>query len=90
MAAPVYVLGGYQTDFARNWTKESKHIVAMIREGVLGGLEATGLEPSTHLSPERLHALHGLCHPSSVPALRRGPGLRWPRQPPAVRDQRFR
>lgn len=46
MAAPIYVLGGYQTDFARNWTKESKHIVAMIREGVLGGLEATGLEPS--------------------------------------------
>ncbi|HSP98575.1 MAG TPA: acetyl-CoA acetyltransferase [Candidatus Dormibacteraeota bacterium] len=45
MAAPVYVLGGYQTDFARNWTKENKHIVAMIREGVLGGLEATGLEP---------------------------------------------
>jgi acetyl-CoA C-acetyltransferase len=45
MAAPVYVLGGYQTDFARNWTKESKHIVAMIREGVLGGLEATGIEP---------------------------------------------
>lgn len=45
MAAPIYVLGGYQTDFARNWTKESKHIVAMIREGVLGGLEATGLEP---------------------------------------------
>ena len=32
MAAPVYVLGGYQTDFARNWTKESKHIVAMMRE----------------------------------------------------------
>ncbi len=45
MAAPaVYVLGGYQTDFARNWTKESKHIVAMMREGVLGGLEATGLD----------------------------------------------
>ena len=21
----VYVLGGYQTDFARNWTKENKH-----------------------------------------------------------------
>ena len=42
MAPPVYVLGGYQTDFARNWTKESKHIVAMLREGVRGGLEATG------------------------------------------------
>src|ERR1700758_4034680 len=45
MAAPVYVLGGYQTDFARNWTKENKHIVAMLREAVLGGLEATGIEP---------------------------------------------
>ena len=45
MTAPIYVLGGFQTDFARNWTKENKHIVAMIREGVLGGLESTGLEP---------------------------------------------
>jgi acetyl-CoA C-acetyltransferase len=45
MAAPVYVLGGYQTDFARNWNKENKHIVAMLREAVRGGLEATGLEP---------------------------------------------
>lgn len=44
MAAPVYVLGGYQTDFARNWKKENKHIVAMIREAVEGGLEATGLD----------------------------------------------
>jgi acetyl-CoA C-acetyltransferase len=41
----VYVLGGYQTDFARNWTKESKHIVAMLREAVVGGLEQTGIEP---------------------------------------------
>ncbi|HVO25212.1 MAG TPA: acetyl-CoA acetyltransferase [Candidatus Margulisiibacteriota bacterium] len=45
MATPIYVLGGYQTDFARNWNKESKHIVAMMREAVAGGLEATGLEP---------------------------------------------
>jgi acetyl-CoA C-acetyltransferase len=45
MAAPIYILGGYQTDFARNWTKENKHIVAMLREAVSGGLEATGLEP---------------------------------------------
>jgi acetyl-CoA C-acetyltransferase len=45
MAAPIYVLGGYQTDFARNWNKENKHIVAMLREAVLGGLEETGLEP---------------------------------------------
>ncbi len=45
MAAPIYVLGGYQTDFARNWKKENKHIVAMMRESALGGLEATGLDP---------------------------------------------
>ena len=45
MAVPVYVLGGYQTDFARNWTKENKHIVAMLREAVTGGLEATGIDP---------------------------------------------
>ncbi|MCX8073004.1 MAG: acetyl-CoA acetyltransferase [Candidatus Binatia bacterium] len=46
MAAPVYILGGYQTDFARNWKKENKHIVAMIREAVEGGLEATGIDPN--------------------------------------------
>jgi len=46
MAEPVYVLGGYQTDFARNWTKENKHIMAMIREAVVGGLEQTGIDPS--------------------------------------------
>lgn len=46
MTKPVYILGGYQTDFARNWTKEGKHIAAMIREAVAAGLERTGLEPS--------------------------------------------
>ena len=45
MSAPVYVLGGYQTDFARNWSKENKHIVAMIVEAVSGGLQETGLDP---------------------------------------------
>jgi acetyl-CoA C-acetyltransferase len=45
MTKSVYILGGYQTDFARNWTKEGKHISAMIREAVEGGLSATGVEP---------------------------------------------
>ncbi len=45
MTAPVYILGGYQTDFARNWTKEGKHISALIREAVVGTLEATAVEP---------------------------------------------
>ncbi len=41
----VYVLGGYQTDFARNWTKENKHFSALMREGVLGALERCGIAP---------------------------------------------
>lgn len=41
----VYILGGFQTDFARNWTKEGKHISAMIREAVEGCLAATGVTP---------------------------------------------
>src|SRR5262245_11883761 len=45
MGAPIFILGGYQTDFARNWNKENKHIVAMLREAVIGGLEATGIDP---------------------------------------------
>src|SRR5205807_9863979 len=43
---PVYVLGGAQTDFARNWSKEGKHILAMMREAVVGGLEAAHIEPN--------------------------------------------
>ena len=45
MAPPIYVLGGYQTDFARNWQKENKHIVALMRESVRAGLEATQIDP---------------------------------------------
>jgi acetyl-CoA C-acetyltransferase len=45
MPEPVYVLGGYQTDFARNWQKENKHISAMFNEVITGALEATGVEP---------------------------------------------
>ncbi len=45
MTQPVYILGGHQTDFARNWTKEGKHIAAMIREAVSGALAATGVSP---------------------------------------------
>jgi acetyl-CoA C-acetyltransferase len=41
----VYVLGGFQTDFARNWTKESKHFSALMREAVLGALERCDIAP---------------------------------------------
>ena len=34
----VYVLGGAQTDFERNWTKEGKNVVALLKEVVNDGL----------------------------------------------------
>ena len=45
MARDVYILGGFQTDFARNWSKEKKHFVAMMRESVLGALAETKIAP---------------------------------------------
>ena len=36
----VYVLGGAQTDFERNWTKEGKGIVAILKEVVNDGFKA--------------------------------------------------
>jgi len=42
----VYILGGYQTDFARNWAKENKHIAAMMREAYQGSLYTTGITPA--------------------------------------------
>ncbi len=45
MTEPVFVLGGYQTDFARNWSKENKHISAMFNESVQGALQATKIDP---------------------------------------------
>lgn len=44
MSAPVYVLGGYQTDFARVWSREGKDVSDMIREATLGVLSACDLD----------------------------------------------
>ncbi len=35
----VYVLGGAQTDFERNWSREGKNVIAMLREVVSDGCE---------------------------------------------------
>jgi len=45
MPEPVYILGGAQTDFARNWHREGLGIDDMMREALFDGLAATGLEP---------------------------------------------
>ena len=39
----VHVLGGAQTDFERNWTKEGKGMVALLKEVMADGLRNAGL-----------------------------------------------
>lgn len=39
----VYVLGGAQTDFERNWTKEGKGVVALLKEVMADALESVSL-----------------------------------------------
>ena len=39
----VYILGGAQTDFERNWKKEGKGMVALLKEVMADGLENAGL-----------------------------------------------
>ena len=39
----VYILGGAQTDFERNWKKEGKGMVALLKEAVADGLTNAGI-----------------------------------------------
>lgn len=39
----VNILGGAQTDFERNWSKEGKNVIALLREVIEDGLQSTGL-----------------------------------------------
>ncbi|RHR31839.1 thiolase domain-containing protein [Clostridium sp. AF19-22AC] len=40
----VYVLGGAQTDFERNWTKEGKNVIGLLREVLTDGFQDVGLD----------------------------------------------
>ena len=42
----VYILGGAQTDFERNWKKEGKNMVAILKEVVADGLAGVTLSPN--------------------------------------------
>jgi acetyl-CoA C-acetyltransferase len=42
---PVYILGGAQSDFARNWNREGKHFVEVMKQTATEALNATKLEP---------------------------------------------
>jgi acetyl-CoA C-acetyltransferase len=44
MPSKVYILGGYQTDFARNWSREGKGIQAMINEIMDGTLNTMEID----------------------------------------------
>jgi len=42
----VYILGGHQSDFARNWVREQKSIFDLFSDSVRGALDATKLDPT--------------------------------------------
>jgi acetyl-CoA C-acetyltransferase len=46
MTAPVYVLGGYQTDFSRSFAKEGLDISDMMREAIEGALADASVDVS--------------------------------------------
>ncbi len=46
MAEPVFILGGYQTDFAKVWARNGQDISDMTREATLGALAACALDAS--------------------------------------------
>ncbi len=52
MTQPVYVLGGFQTDFARNVTREGGTLLRLMRETVHGALAAV------EVAPEEIEVAH--------------------------------
>lgn len=46
MTEPIFILGGYQTDFAKVWSRNGEDISSMMREAALGALEASHLDAS--------------------------------------------
>ncbi|WP_246218631.1 hypothetical protein [Parasphingorhabdus halotolerans] len=45
MSQNIYILGGYQTDFAQNWTREDLSLFDLFSTTVLTALEKTALDP---------------------------------------------
>ena len=52
MSTPVYILGGYQTDFARAWSRQGQDISDMIRESAQGALESAAVAAAD------IHSIH--------------------------------
>lgn len=52
MTEPVLILGGYQTDFAKVWSRSGEDISTMMREATLGALDAS------HLDTSQIQSIH--------------------------------
>ncbi len=46
MSPPVYILGGYQTDFSKVWSRQGQDLSDMVRDTTLGTLDASALDAS--------------------------------------------
>lgn len=46
MSGHVYILGGHQTDFARNYSRDNASIFDLLSDGVGGALAATDIDPA--------------------------------------------
>jgi acetyl-CoA C-acetyltransferase len=47
MAESVFILGGFQTDFAKAWSRQGQDISDMTREATVGALQASSLDASS-------------------------------------------
>ena len=47
MTTRIYILGGYQTDYARNWARDGLELFDLFSNTVDAGLESAGLDPSS-------------------------------------------
>jgi acetyl-CoA C-acetyltransferase len=52
MTQAIFILGGYQTDFAKVWSRSGEDISTMMREATLGALDAS------HLDTSQIQSIH--------------------------------
>ena len=46
MSKKVFILGGYQTDFALNYKREGKDLYDLLKDSVEGAFEQTNIAPN--------------------------------------------
>jgi acetyl-CoA C-acetyltransferase len=75
MPAPVFVLGGFQSDFARNLAREGRELVDLVGEVVDGALAAAGVEAgdvdAIHVGNAFGELFTGQAHLGAMPATAR-------------------